>query len=443
MGGRCGIPLVNGVGAVSLNITVVNPQGPGFILIYPEGGSQPLVSTLNYVSGQVVANAAIVPVGGSFGVTVVAGVSGTDLIIDTNGYFSASDNVVNEINGLSGHINLAAGTNITITPSGQTFTVAATGGPGGFLPSGTSGQTLRHSGSAWVANNALTSDGTNVALTGALNWPVSGIREFSGGVRWFHNFGFGNTFLGPRAGNFTMNGFSNIGIGEQALAANGNGSSNTGVGFGVLGSNISGGGNVAIGTGALANNISGGGNIGIGFDGGLNLTTGDGNICIGNPGTAGESATIRIGSAQTTTFIAGIHGTGGVNPNPVYIDSAGQLGTNPFSSVRYKQDIQDMGHSSSGLLKLRPVTFRYKPRSGESNPSPVRYGLIAEEVEQVMPGLVVYAPTGEAEGVLYHELPTMLLNELQKQERRIEEQKDLIQALEARLAVLEEGPRQP
>jgi hypothetical protein len=75
------------VQAYSLNITVTNTQGPGFILIYPQGSSQPDVSTLNYVAGQTIANAAIVPAGPGGGVTVIAGVSGTNLIIDINGYF--------------------------------------------------------------------------------------------------------------------------------------------------------------------------------------------------------------------------------------------------------------------------------------------------------------------------------------------------------------------
>jgi hypothetical protein len=43
----------------------------------------------------------------------------------------------------------------------------------------------------------------------------------------------------------------------------------------------------------------------------------------------------------------------------VVIDSNGQLGT-VSSSRRFKDDIQDMGDASSGLLRQRPVTFRYK-----------------------------------------------------------------------------------
>jgi len=72
-----------------LNITVTNTQGTGFIKVYPQGGSAPVVSTLNFVAGQTVANAAIVPAGSGGGITVVAGVAGTDLIIDINGYFPA------------------------------------------------------------------------------------------------------------------------------------------------------------------------------------------------------------------------------------------------------------------------------------------------------------------------------------------------------------------
>jgi hypothetical protein len=94
--GQCGLPAT--AEAVSLNVTVVNSSGPGFILIYPQGGAQPTVSTLNYVAGQTVANAAIAPLGASGGITVVAGVSGTQLIIDTNGYYGprVDDICVNE-----------------------------------------------------------------------------------------------------------------------------------------------------------------------------------------------------------------------------------------------------------------------------------------------------------------------------------------------------------
>jgi hypothetical protein len=76
--------------AYSLNVTVTNTQGPGFILINPTGGPVAVVSTLNYTAGQTLANAAVVAAGTSGQVDFTAGVSGTDLIIDINGYYAGS-----------------------------------------------------------------------------------------------------------------------------------------------------------------------------------------------------------------------------------------------------------------------------------------------------------------------------------------------------------------
>ena len=50
-----------------------------------------------------------------------------------------------------------------------------------------------------------------------------------------------------------------------------------------------------------------------------------------------------------------------------------------LSSARYKRDIHNMGGASAGLMKLRPVSFRYKDDPSET----LQYGLMAEEVERV------------------------------------------------------------
>ena len=73
--------------AYSLNVTVV-PSGPlAFLTTWPTGTAHPLVSTLNSYTGEVVANAALVPAGTNGAVSVY--VTGqTDVILDTNGYFA-------------------------------------------------------------------------------------------------------------------------------------------------------------------------------------------------------------------------------------------------------------------------------------------------------------------------------------------------------------------
>jgi len=236
---------------------------------------------------------------------------------------------------------------------------------------------------------------------------------------------FGSTFLGEDAGNFTMGGAydegsRNTGIGYYSLHAVTTGSYNTALGHASLDSDLMGSYNTAIGMYALSQVTNGGHNVALGDFAGQTVTTGAYNIHIGSgiSGDTGDSNTIRIGynSYQNRCFIGGIRSrtTGANDAIPVVIDSNGQLGT-VSSSIRFKEDVQDMGAISGRLLDLRPVTFRYKGQSGG-----IHFGLIAEEVDQVLPELVIHNKEGEIETVAYHELPPMLLNELQKQRARID-----------------------
>jgi hypothetical protein len=73
--------------AYSLNVTTV-PSGPlGFLTLWPAGTTQPLVSTLNNLTGTVVANAAVLRsgTGGAFNAYVT---DASHLIADLNGYFA-------------------------------------------------------------------------------------------------------------------------------------------------------------------------------------------------------------------------------------------------------------------------------------------------------------------------------------------------------------------
>ena len=66
-------------------MTVVPPGALGYLTTWPAGVTQPVVSTLNALQGQIVANAAVVPTNnGSINVYVT---DTTDVIVDTNGFF--------------------------------------------------------------------------------------------------------------------------------------------------------------------------------------------------------------------------------------------------------------------------------------------------------------------------------------------------------------------
>jgi hypothetical protein len=156
----------------------------------------------------------------------------------------------------------------------------------------------------------------------------------------------------------------------------------------------------------------------IGKNAGSNIITGSNNIYLGYAvtGTGDESNIIRIGTpgSQTACYVAGISGMQAAGGSGVFVASNGQLGTS-VSSKRYKEAIEDMGDSTQNLNKLRPVAFSYK-----ADPLAQRtYGLIAEEVQQVYPDIVVYNAQGEPESVQYHLLPTMLLNEYKRDHARI------------------------
>jgi len=103
------------------------------------------------------------------------------------------------------------------------------------------------------------------------------------------------------------------------------------------------------------------------------------------------------------------------------IDSADQLGT-VSSSRRFKKGIKLMDSASEAILALKPVTFHYK--SDETNTP--QYGLIAEEVAEVSPDLVVSDDKGEIYTVRYDAVNAMLLNEFLKEHYRVQEQERTI-----------------
>ncbi len=91
-GGACNIPLPStGPIVYALNVTAV-PHGPlGYLTLWPAGGAQPLVSTLNSPDGRVKANAALIT-GGTNGEISVYTTSTTDLVLDVSGYFTYNPN---------------------------------------------------------------------------------------------------------------------------------------------------------------------------------------------------------------------------------------------------------------------------------------------------------------------------------------------------------------
>jgi hypothetical protein len=118
----------------------------------------------------------------------------------------------------------------------------------------------------------------------------------------------------------------------------------------------------------------------------------------------------------------------------VFVNSSGQLGT-MTSSRRFKRDIADMDKASEAIFSLRPVTFRYKPEL-DIKGTP-QFGLIAEEVNDVNPDLVVRDEQGEIQTVRYEQVNAMLLNEFLKEHKRVDDLRSENAEMKKRLAELE------
>ncbi|MGE5214649.1 MAG: tail fiber domain-containing protein [Nitrospirota bacterium] len=237
--------------------------------------------------------------------------------------------------------------------------------------------------------------------------------------------GVANTATGAFALVDNISGQGNTATGIDALSSNTTANFNTAMGNSALSSNITGGGNTAIGSTALANSTTGSGNIGLGNNAGANVSTASSAICIGNVGK----------DVNNSCFISSIRGVQTQNANaiPVLIDSDGQLGT-ASSSRRFKKDIQLINKNSEAILALKPVTFHYK--SDKTNTP--QFGLIAEEVAQVNPDLIVRDENGEIYTVRYDAVNAMLLNEFLKEHKAFLEEQKKVQKLEAALAAVNE-----
>jgi hypothetical protein len=80
-----GIPA--GVDAYSLNLGAILPPSDGFLTAWPTGSAMPTVSAVNYLAGEVIANAAIVSAGTAGSISVYSNVT-THVYVDINGYFT-------------------------------------------------------------------------------------------------------------------------------------------------------------------------------------------------------------------------------------------------------------------------------------------------------------------------------------------------------------------
>jgi hypothetical protein len=296
---------------------------------------------------------------------------------------------VTSLNGLRGDLTLAAGTDLTLTPSGQTLTLAANSasantfntlvrrdGSGNFsagtitasLTGNVTGN-VTGAASANVLKAGDTMTGTLVLNPGNINLTPSSASSGSilkNGIRFLHDFGTNNTFVGQSAGNVTMTGTSNTASGSAALLSNTTGGGNTASGHGALQSNTTAFFNTASGIQALYTNTTGGDNTASGAFALVLNTTGNNNTASGsralysNTTGAGNTASGAYALTSNTTGVSNTASGYGA----LYTNTTG--GDNTASGYQALYNSTTGGHntaSGSGAL-VSNTTGSYNTASG-------------------------------------------------------------------------------
>ncbi|MGB2697377.1 MAG: tail fiber domain-containing protein, partial [Candidatus Zixiibacteriota bacterium] len=299
----------------------------------------------------------------------------------------------------------------------------------------------------------------------------SGGNTFVGRKAGYSNTeGGANTFLGNAAGLYNQSGDHNTFLGGIAGLDNTTGSSNTFVGSNAGISNTEANSNTFVGVEAGLMNTTGSDNVYIGRMAGCQLDTASCSVIIGSkagpgPGAGSNNVFIGFGTGDQNTgsgnvFIGYEAGRDEHGSNKLYIANgrsndnvlisgnfstgnvampnlnSGMLGQKVLwwddtlyvesSSRRYKENIRELNIDASLIFQLDPVRFDWK-KTGEED-----IGLIAEDVDQVIPDLVIYDGEGKPESVKYDKVAIYLLEVVKELKAENEELKKRMEALESK-----------
>ena len=304
---------------------------------------------------------------------------------------------------------------------------------------------------------------------------------------YFNTTGFNNIFIGGNAGVATTEGFGNTFIGYAAGSSTTIASSNVFLGNLSGYSDITGNWNTFIGYQTGYSNITGFGNVFLGYNSGYNETgsnklyiaNNDGTITppliygefdnniLSTPGSfgigtktpvrqlhlVGDNAVFRIDRTMNTaaflmvrtdgsgtpqqTFVVGTNydatnggsfvindlgsAVSGGGTNRLIIDKNGTVTVKQLvqtSSIAQKDNVRTYENALETVNKLRGVRFDWKD-SGKPS-----VGLIAEEVEQVVPEVVAHND-GNATGVNYASLVGVLVEAVKEQQKTISDYQKL------------------
>ena len=207
--------------------------------------------------------------------------------------------------------------------------------------------------------------------------------------------------IGSSALKYNDSGSNNTAIGRRAARELISGNSNCAFGMDALRDATTGGNNVAIGTAALKLITVGTFNTAVGHAAGETITTGNRNIYIGRSATVSANDVndeIVIGYNITgqgadTAFIGGTNGA---------YNEANNLSWSTTSDQRIKKNIVDNNNGLDLLTQVQVRNFEYRtpeeitelPANASVNKKGVQLGVIAQELQTVIPNCVTETSAG-------------------------------------------------
>ncbi|HKQ76993.1 MAG TPA: tail fiber domain-containing protein [Blastocatellia bacterium] len=291
--------------------------------------------------------------------------------------------VVKRINGLSDNVTIMGGTNISITPSGSVLSIAA---PSLVSGSGTAGQLVRWAGANALAASAVTETGGNIGIGTAS--PIEKLHINGTGVV-----------------RTRINSDLNAGVRLAIKNQNQWSVATVEVPFGGTVSGVSRDFQIYHEpTGRNALYI---------HDGSLGISTAGGLTTGGNVSPSSNNAYFL--GTQVQRWVT-VFTTNGIVQT---------------SDARLKREINNLGYGLREVMRLRPVTFKWK------EDAKTHLGLIAQEVEPIIPEAIERGASPEAPlGMNYTNIVPVLIKAVQEQQSEIAQRDAQINALQQQLADL-------
>jgi len=134
------------------------------------------------------------------------------------------------------------------------------------------------------------------------------------------------------------------------------------------------------------------------------------------------SGVLRYGSVRGTEGVHDYAVSGSVpgTSYAVWVDGQGKFGRNT-SSIRYKGAVEDADVNVDGVLALRPRTYIRRDEDGNlPENAPREFGMIAEEVDELLPDIVIRDSEGRVDGLRYDLLSVALVSTVQSLHERLQ-----------------------